>query len=317
MNSEHLIPSSLEKSLKHHMLDDKVREKFDEIAALHDHTEAEEPTYEKLLEPTKQVHDIGEVALEATGVVVEPPSSMTTEQRFWNTPIPKMEAMTDEEIIGEFYRPDELPAAASPQEKHETTVSPMETKAPPAISEKEQTPSFGPEVYKDFSNEQLEQIKANLLDSLTETLSGMPDERRYGLEAVPGETDLERISQNLINITLESQRRSPEKAPEKPSSQDGRVYSATRLPSNDLEIVIDRLPKDRKVILPIYRLYVRLMNRADHAPAEEKGSLLDKATMFDELAAYLMIRKASGWDDVYVSRLRQMQAFEHPELNDF
>ncbi|SRR6266496_370627 len=254
-----------------------VDEEFSKITARYYDTEAEEPTYEKL-KRLKQTHGIGEEALKAAKVEVGSTSPMTTERKFWSSRIDSDPSM------------------------------------PP--HDREHTPTVSPGVYEKFTDEQLKQIKANLLDSLTKTLSGMSDEKKYGTEAEPGEADLERISQNLINITLEMQRRVPTEIQEEPSSQNKGEYMPNRLSSDDMRVVIERLPKDQKTILPIYRLSLRMRNRADQTQGEERHSWLDRYALFNDLASYLMVNQSPGWDDIYVDRLRQWHAADHPELNN-
>ena len=318
MSNEHFPSHAKEKSPTFQMSDEYVNEQFDEIASLYDETEAEEPTYEKLLEHTKQVHDMGEAALEAAGVAVESVGPMTTEERFWNTSPDEMDKMSDEEILDNFYRPEEIGLTASTQVSSEVPRYVEESPASPSASRYETQSPRGPEVYKKFSGEQLEQIKLNLLDSFAETLSGMSDARNYNTDAAPSEVDLERISQNLIDITLEMESRTPEgTANNELSSQDEGLYSPSQLSENEIQTILDKLPKDKKMIIPIYRMEIRLRGQADDTKdKKKKQSFLDRTNIFNSLASRLMLGKAPGWDDVYVSSLRLWHAAAHPELNN-
>lgn len=138
--------------------------------------EAQEPDYEAL----KTRAAFGQVALEGARLVKRS-EGMTTDQLFWSLSPDEMDAMSDEEILDLFYKPEELGRDKSPNTPAVISeVSKQEPEPAKPIIEASLGTQEASGVYERFSDDQLETIKRNLEHSLAEAVTHAPDERRYG-----------------------------------------------------------------------------------------------------------------------------------------
>lgn len=166
-----------------------------------------------------------------------------------------------------------------------------------------------PEVYDRFSDEQLNQIKSNLLDSLaTESL-------RLEQQKLGEQRDLsgrvEEITQNLITLQLQLQRRQNTST----SANETDVRTMIQLSDGDIDRVVDAIPPNSDSLLPIYEEYNRMNALFSVArDPREAQAIGSRMNILREVAMKLMLRKAKGWDNVKVSELRRILAHDHPNL---
>lgn len=321
MSTEH-FPRNISEKRVPEFDDAYVQKRFDKMVALYDVTEAQEPTYERMsvYEGAKK---LGKEALKAAEVTIKPSAAIALEEEFRKIEPDRLDRMSDDQILEQFYHPDLFDMSPdNTQRSNDIQTQPIEFREdapltlPNTTDQQRVVHSSHLEVREKSPGEQLDEIKNNSLESLAEIIAAQPDEREYNMEATAADNELEKVSQNLINLTLEGERHISNVTKREATELDSDILTVpTKLSDSDITTILNKLPKNRKTILPIYRAYLRLRNQADHANGPERQSFLDNATLFRDLASRLMLSQSPGWNDIYVDELRQWYAAEFPELN--
>lgn len=273
-------------------------------------TEAPEPTFEKSIHSKGVMTDVGHRALELVSpVIVMDKASL--EAKFTGTDADVMDKLTDEDILNEFFYPELYGEGPSPEASEVTRRQAM-TVERSTDSYRGETPMISGSSGERVPDTEAEKRKFDLLDLFASELSGLSDERKYGLEADDTDRNLEELSIRLIDADMATKGESRDI--KKLEQKLEHIVIANKLDADDLQRIIDKLPRDRKLMLPVYRTYIRLMHEADNDKSKDRQLIFDKANLFYNLASLLMVNKYPGWDDIYMDNLRRGLAVEHPEL---